>query len=310
MRALEKPRPSRNFGKSISTRRTRSSTGPRRRTSSPASIRTELAFDWSRKASRLTAGSSGTGSSRKRRVLPSLVACGMGLPLSAIDRLLESFHADAAASVEEPLAGLAHLAVALHRPLDCIDDAVFIEAGAGDLGLAGCLVARTAEQELVVLGALTVDAENADVAGVVVTAGVDAAADLDLQLTEIALPLGIGEAIGDLLGHRNRARVGQRAIIEARAGDDVGDQVEVGIGKAGVAQRLPHGVEIGLADVRQDQVLSMRHAQLVEAVAFGQVGHDVHLIGGNVAADALDRLQADVDDRIARRLVRGDLLVD
>ena len=43
-----------------------------------------------------------------------------------------------------------------------------------------------AEQQLVVLGALAVDAEDADVAGVVVAAGVDAARDLELQLAQIA----------------------------------------------------------------------------------------------------------------------------
>src|SRR5690606_28717821 len=132
MRVLEKPRPSRNFGKSTSTSRTRSSTGPSRRTSSPASIRTELAFDWSRKASRLTAGSSGTASSRKRSV-------------STINRLLESIHADTAIGVEEPLARFPDLAIMLDRALDRVDDSGLVEAGAGNLGLADVFGARAAE---------------------------------------------------------------------------------------------------------------------------------------------------------------------
>jgi hypothetical protein len=46
------------------------------------------------------------------------------------------------------------------------------------------------------------------------------------------------------------------------------------------------------------------------AVAFGEVGHHVDLIGRRVAGDLADRLQADVDDRMARTLVRLDVLVD
>src|SRR5690606_5813536 len=151
------------------------------RTSSPASIRTEAAFVWSRNASRLTAGSSGTASSRKRRT-------------SAIDRLLERFHADAAVGVDEPFAGLADLPVALDRAFDSIDNPFLVETGAGDLGLRRVLVARTAEQQLVVLLALTVDAEDADVARMVVAAGVDAARNLELELADIGLPVLVGEA--------------------------------------------------------------------------------------------------------------------
>src|SRR5687767_8166259 len=144
MRAEEKPRPSRNLGKSISTKRTRSSAGNRRRTSSPASIRTELAFDWPRNASRLTAGSSACASSRKRS------------GLSPIDRLLERLHPDPAVSIEETLARRADFPIALDRALDRVDHAVLVEAGPGDLGLSRVLRARTAEKQLVVLGALAV----------------------------------------------------------------------------------------------------------------------------------------------------------
>src|SRR5690606_10734627 len=103
--------------------------------------------------------------------------------------------------------GLPDLAVAFDRALDRIDDARLVEAGAGDLGLAHVFGTRAAQKQLVVLGALSVDAEDADVARMVVAAGIDAAADLDLQLAEVALALGIGEALGDLLRHRQRTRV-------------------------------------------------------------------------------------------------------
>src|SRR5205085_10193709 len=101
--------------------------------------------------------------------------------------------ADAAVSIDEALARLAQLAVTLHRALDGIDDAVLVEAGAGDLGLADVFGAGAAEQQLIVLDALAVDAEDADVAGVVVAAGLDAARDLDLELAHVELALEIGE---------------------------------------------------------------------------------------------------------------------
>src|SRR3546814_1885011 len=72
----------------------RSRYGTSLRASSPASSRTAVALAWLRKASSVTAGSSCTGSSRKRSE-------------SAIDRLLERIDADAAIGVEETLARLA-----------------------------------------------------------------------------------------------------------------------------------------------------------------------------------------------------------
>src|SRR3990170_75582 len=189
---------------------------------------------------------------------------------SAIDRLLEAIHADAAVSVDEALAGLADRAVLFDRALDRIDDPGLVEAGAGYLGLRGFLVARAAEQQLVAFAALPVDAEDADVACVMVAAGVDAAADLDLELADVVLPRRIGEALRQLLRERDRPRVGEAAIVQARAGDDVGDEVEVGLAEARLVERGPQRVKVGLADVRQDQVLRMRRAQLVEAVPFGQ----------------------------------------
>src|SRR5690606_32283684 len=138
------PRPSRNLGKSISTSRRRSSTASSWRTSSPASIRTETAFDWPMNASSETAGSSRTGSSRQRSVP------------SAIDRLLEPIRADPPIGVDETFARFADRAALFHRPFDRIDDPVFAEAGAGNLGLARRFVARSAQQELVAFVAFAI----------------------------------------------------------------------------------------------------------------------------------------------------------
>ena len=43
------------------------------------------------------------------------------------------------------------------------------------------------------------------------------------QFADVLLALQLFEAPGDLLGNRNRTRIGQVAIIQAGTGDDVGD---------------------------------------------------------------------------------------
>ena len=107
------------------------------------------------------------------------------------------------------------------------------------------------------------------------------------------LPRLIGEALGDALGDRDRAGIGERAIVEPRAGDDVGDQAGIGgrqicLGERGVERR-----QVVERDMRQDQVLLVADAHLVVAVALGEVGDQVHLVGGGVARRAADRLQRD-----------------
>ncbi len=67
-------------------------------------------------------------------------------------------------------------------------------------------------------------------------------------------------------------------------------------------------MKIRLADMRQDQVLGMGHAQIVEAVTLGEVGDNVDMVGRQVAGNAADRLEADVGDGVAGLLVRLDVL--
>ena len=54
--------------------------------------------------------------------------------------------------------------------------------------IAACFVGRAAERDLVGLLAGALEAEDADVADVVMAAGVDAAGDLDLQRTDALAP--------------------------------------------------------------------------------------------------------------------------
>ena len=110
----------------------------------------------------------------------------------------------------------------------------------------------------------------------------------------------VGEALGDALGDRDRAGIGERAIVEARAGDDVGDQAGIGRGEVGRGERLVDRRQVVERDMRQDQVLLVADPRLAVAVALGEVGDQVHLLGGGVARRAADRLQRDRDDGVAR----------
>src|SRR3546814_4184624 len=55
-------------------------------------------------------------------------------------------------------------------------------------------------------------------------AGVDAAGDLDLEVADLVLAFQVAEALGDALGDGDGSRVGEVAVVEPGAGDDVGEK--------------------------------------------------------------------------------------
>src|SRR5271154_50436 len=146
-----------------------------------------------------------------------------------VERLLEWRHAEAPIGGQEVFFGtrpLLHIGV--DDRLHSLDDRLRAEARPDDLADRGVLVARTAERDLIGLFAGALEAENADMADMVMAAGVDAAGDLDLERPDRAGARAIAEALGKALRDRDRAGRRQRAIIEARAGDDVADEPGVG----------------------------------------------------------------------------------
>src|SRR2546428_593393 len=74
-----------------------------------------------------------------------------------------------------------------------------------------------AERELVPLAAVLDDAGHADVAAVVVAAGIDAAADVQVDVADVVDLVEVGETFGDLGREGDRACVGKAAEIAARA---------------------------------------------------------------------------------------------
>ena len=72
---------------------------------------------------------------------------------------------------------------------------MFAEARAHDVADAGVFGARAAQLELVEFHALLVHAQDADMAGMVMAAGIDAAGNLDLEFADIVLAVQIGEML-------------------------------------------------------------------------------------------------------------------
>ena len=194
--------------------------------------------------------------------------------------------------------------------LDDVGDLGIGHRGADQRAERGILVGLAAKRDLIKFLAVLLDAENADMADMVMAAGIDAAGNIDVQPAEIALQIEIAEAPRDLLRDRDRARIGEAAIIEAGAGDDVGDEIDVRRGDADRVERAPQRRQIALRDMRQHQILLVADADFAERVTIGEVGDRIHLLGGGIAGRAAFRLQRQRDDGVAGHLVIGDRIVD
>src|SRR3954466_13619999 len=226
---------------------------------------------------------------------------------SGINALLEGFDAEAFDGVHEQLfRPLAQRQIGFHDVLDDVGDLVELDAGADQIAECGTLVGAPADGDLVDLLAVLLDAENADMTDMVMAAGVDAAGDVDVQPADQIGQLMIGEAPRQFLRDRDRARIGQRAIVETRAGDDVSDQIDVRRRETELVERLPQRRQVTLGDMRQSEVLLVADADLTEGVFVGEIGQRIHLLGGGIARRRADRLQRDRDDGIALDLVRSD----
>src|SRR6266700_1671134 len=173
--------------------------GPSRRTSASASARKRAAETITGKRSG-TSASSATRAKPSATMRPSLMSC--------MDALLERLDADAFHGLEEDFPGpLAQLHVSRDDVHDHVDD------------LAG---RHRGTQQRAALRVLV--GEDADVADVVMATRVDAAGNVDVQPVEAAREIEIAEPAGQFLRDRDRARIGEAAIVEARAGDDVRHQ--------------------------------------------------------------------------------------
>src|SRR5262245_14994721 len=150
--------------------------------------------------------SSSTRTNRSSTTRPALT--------SGIDSLLERLDADAMHGVEEDLVGpLAQLEISGGDVLDHVGDLAVGHGRPEKRTELRRIVVAAADGHLVELLAVLLDAENADMADVVVAAGIDTAGNVDVQPAEIVGEIEILEAAGDLLRHRDRTGIGEAAVV-------------------------------------------------------------------------------------------------
>ena len=114
--------------------------------------------------------------------------------MSGIEPLLERLEAGTLIGFQETLAVGANVQIGLDDGLDRVGHIIAGERGSDDLADGSVLVRIAAERDLVVFDALLIDTQNADVADVVMAAGVDTAGDLELQIADVVLAFQISEA--------------------------------------------------------------------------------------------------------------------
>src|SRR6185437_8063974 len=205
------------------------------------------------------------------------------VPSSArsIKRLFERGLADAAIGLGKMLAVLTQLQIDIDQLVDRGGNVVAFHGRTDDRADRGFPAGIAAERDLIDLLAVLIDPEDADMAEMVMAAGVDATGYLDVEGADrVFLRRHI---FGDPLRHRDRAGGGEAAIIEPRAADDAGDLVDVTGAQLGGIEPLPQPVERVTADVREDEVLVVGDAHVAEAQLVGEIGKKVHLVAAAIA---------------------------
>ena len=125
---------------------------------------------------------------------------------SGIDTLPEWFDAQTLDGVDEQLfRPLAQREIGLDNVLHHIGNIAVWNGRSDQVAEFGILVRPAADGDLVKFLAVLLDAENADMADMVVATGVDAAGNVDVQLADQVGGLVIGETPGDLLSNVARA---------------------------------------------------------------------------------------------------------
>src|SRR5439155_10874761 len=144
-----------------------------------------------------------------------------------IHALLERLEAEAPHRVDKALVRVPALDIDIDQACDHVRHFGRRERGADHLAERRVVALRATNRHLVPLAAVLVDTEDADVADVMMPAGVHAAGDVELEVAEIVHVIEVIETALDRLGNRDRLRVGERTEIPAGAADDVGEKADV-----------------------------------------------------------------------------------
>src|SRR5690606_37388974 len=131
------------------------------------------------------------------------------LMICAIDTLLERFDTDTLVRIDKAFTVDTLLDIQGNDLVQCHEQFIRIEGRANLFADAADAVAAATEGDLVELAAFLVDAEDADMTDMVVTTGVHAAGDIDIQLAEIVHVIHVIKVTLDRFGNRDRLGVGQ-----------------------------------------------------------------------------------------------------
>ena len=162
------------------------------------------------------------------------------------------------------------------------------------------LAKAAADENMIAILAAHLRAQTADVAHVMLRAGIRAAGEVNVhRLVEFQL-------LFQMLDQRQRMAfgVGLRifAIGIARAGDDAAGNVRLPDAEAGFFQRVLERRHIGVGHVGNDEILPDRQPHFAAAVKVGQFRQPQHLLGRDLAdrargADVIQARAASAENR-------------
>src|SRR5574344_502209 len=218
--------------------------------------------------------------------------------MRGIYALLERLQADTLVGVDKTLFRGAMVDVDMDQ---CADDIRHVLLGKGwpqNLAQAGFTATVAAQRYLIKLLAFLVHTQNADMANMVMAAGVHAAGNVQVQIANVEQVVQILKTLLDGFGHRNGLGVGQCAVVAAGAADNVAEQADVGGGEAQVADFQPQVKQLALFDIGQHDILFAGVACFAKTVALGQVGDGIQLAGADVAGRYAGLFQGQGDGHI------------
>src|SRR5690554_5993543 len=161
----------------------------------------------------------------------------------------------------------------------------------------------TTKAYLIELFALLVDTQDADIADMVMAAGIHAAGDVQVDRAQVVQEIQVVKAALNGFRDGDRLGIGQGAEVATRAADDVVQGVQVGGGKAHRGNALPKLEQSVLADIGEDNVLFMGGPNFAEAVFIGQVCNVFQLGVCYIARRCAGFLEGQGDDGVTGLLV-------
>src|SRR6266581_4818904 len=130
---------------------------------------------------------------------------------SGINAFLEGFDAEPAHRVDESLVFVTALDINVDERCDDVGHFGGSKRGADNLPQRGTVALCAADRDLVPLLAVLIDAEDADVADVMMSAGIHAARHVELDVSDVVQIIEVVEPALDRFGDGNGFGIGQRA---------------------------------------------------------------------------------------------------